>query len=227
MTKKIPPEEIWPPAHILPALRKRPTQSRSRAAVDAIAEACQRILEKSGGDDLTIARISEISGVAIGSIYQYFPNKDAIVALLYERILDEESQKLLLMRETLTDLSLPHSLRIILKNIIRVEVRLFHLCQAFHLRYHDALHLGMWKGPYKTASEFIDATWLPLLKLYEHEINVPDTALAAYLMGKGLRGLIRSVLEDIPEKLESQAFLDSLVAMALGCLHISVNESSQ
>ena len=224
MTEKSSPSDTWPPAHILPTLRKKPSQSRSRAAVDAVAEACQRILEESGEDGFTVARISEISGVAVGSIYQYFPNKDAIIALLYERILDEESQKLLLMRETLVGLSLAHSLRIILANIIRVEVRLFHLCQAFHLRYHEAFHLGMWRGPYKTASEFIDATWLPLLRMYEHEIDVPDPELAAYLLGKGLRGLILSVLEDVPDKLESQAFLNSLVAMSLGCLQISTKK---
>ena len=38
------------------------------------------------------------------------------------------------------------------------------------------------------------------------------------MLGQGLRGVIRSVLQDIPEQLEAPAFLDSLVAMAIGCL---------
>lgn len=205
-----------PPA--LPGLRKRPAQSRSRAVVDAIAQACLQVLEKEGESVLTVARIAEVSGVAVGSIYQYFPSKDAIVALLYERALDEESEALLLMRERLVGLSLAAALREILANILRVEIKLFRLNQAFHLRYHAALHLGMWRGPYQSAAEFIDATWLPLLRMYAHEVSAPDPALAAYLIGKGLRGLIRSVIEDVPQYLESAAFLDSLVAMALGCL---------
>ncbi|WP_245704394.1 TetR/AcrR family transcriptional regulator [Pseudomonas defluvii] len=85
----------------LPALRKRPTQSRSRALVDAVEQACLQILDEAGEAALTVARIAEISGVAVGSIYQYFPNKDAIVALLYERVLDEESEALLRLRERL------------------------------------------------------------------------------------------------------------------------------
>ncbi|GAB3626423.1 hypothetical protein [Pandoraea terrae] len=49
-------------------------------------------------------------------------------------------------------------------------------------------------------------------------MKTPYPKLAAYLLGKGLRGIIRSVLEDMPEQLESPALLDSLVAMAIGCL---------
>ena len=210
--------DAWLPPGEFPTLRKRPTQSRSRALVDAVAEACLRILEDAGDEALTMARIAEVSGVAIGSIYQYFPNKDAIVALLYERVLDQESAQLLLLREGLVGVPLTVALREILANIIRVEVRLFKLNQAFHLRFHAALHLGMWGGAYRTAGEFIEATWLPLLRMYEGEITTPNPAMAAYLLGKGLRGVIRSVLEDIPAQLESPALLDSLVAMAVGCL---------
>ena len=209
----------------LPVPRKRPNQSRSRALVDAVAQACLRILDEEGDEALTVARIAEVSGAAVGSIYQYFPNKDAIVAMLYERVLDQESGQLLLMREKLAGVPLASALREILANIIRVELRLFKLNQAFHLRYHTALHLGMWRGPYRTASEFIEATWLPLLQIYAHEINTPHPALAAYLLGQGLRSVIRSVLEDIPAQLESPALLDSLVAMAVGCLRPSESNS--
>ena len=202
----------------LPSPRKHPNQSRSRALVDAVAEACLRILDEHGEDALTVARIAEVSGAAIGSIYQYFPSKDAIVALLYERVLDQEAAHLLQLRERLVGMPLATALREILANIIRVELRLFKLNQGFHLRYHSALHLGMWRGPYRTASEFIEATWLPLLKIYEDEISTPHPALAAYLLGQGLRSVIRSVLEDAPAQLESPALLNSLVAMALGCL---------
>lgn len=224
--KRNPPLSATSPAPgQLPVLRKQPNQSRSRALVDAVAQACLRILDEEGDEALTVARIAEVSGAAVGSIYQYFPNKDAIVAMLYERVLDQESEQLLLMREKLVGVPLASALREILANIIRVELRLFKLNQAFHLRYHTALHLGMWRGPYRTASEFIEATWLPLLQIYAHEINTPHPALAAYLLGQGLRSMIRSVLEDIPEQLESPALLDSLVAMAVGCLQLAPSNS--
>lgn len=205
----------------LPSLRKRPTQSRSRALVEAVEQACLQILDDSGEEALTVNRIAELSGVAVGSIYQYFPNKDAIVALLYERVLDEEAEELLRVRERLVGVPLLAALRDILANIIRVETRLYKLNRAFHLRYHSALHLGRWRAPYRTTGEFIEATWLPLLNMYAHEITTEHHALSAYLLGQGLRSVIRSVLEDMPAQLESTALLDSLVAMAMGCLRPS------
>ena len=217
--KRTPPPSATSPAPgQLPVLRKQPNQSRSRALVDAVAQACLRILDEEGDEALTVARIAEVSGAAVGSIYQYFPSKDAIVAMLYERVLDEESAQLLRVREGLMGLPLASALREILANIIRVELRLFNLSQSFHLRHHAALHLGMWRGPYQTANEFIEATWLPLLQMRAHEISTAHPELAAYMLGQGLRGVMRSVLQDIPQQLESPAFLDSLVAMALGCL---------
>jgi hypothetical protein len=75
-----------------------------------------------------------------------------------------------------------------------------------------------WRGPYRTASEFIEATWLPFLRMYENEITTPDLALAVYLIGPGRRSVIRSILEDVPTKLEASSLFDSLVAMAVGCL---------
>lgn len=219
--KRPPPAAGGPPSPAqLPTPRKRPNQSRSRALVDAVAQACLHILDEEGGAALTVARIAEVSGAAVGSIYQYFPNKDAIVAMLYERVLDQESEHLLEMREGLVGMPLAAALRLILANLIRVELRLYKLNPDFHLRHQAALHLGMWRGPYRTTVEFIEATWLSLLKMYRHEINTPHPELAAYLLGQGLRSVIRSASQDIPEQLESPAFLDSLVAMALGCLRL-------
>ena len=210
-----------PPKKQLPSLRKHPTQSRSRALVDAVEQACLKILDESGEASLTVAHIAEISGVAVGSIYQYFPNKDAIIALLYERILDEESAEVLEMRKKLVGIPLKSALRDIFANIIRVETRLSKLNKAFHLRYHSALHLGMWRGEYRSTGEFIEATWLPLLHIYALEVTTEHPAVASYLLGQGLRSMIRSVQDDIPEQLQSPALLDSLVAMAMACLRPS------
>lgn len=79
----------------------------------------------------------------------------------------------------------------------------------------------MWRGDYRSTSEFIDATWLPLLQIYAHEITTEHPALAAYLLGQGLRSMIRSAQEDMPEQLQSPDLLDSLVTMAMACLRPS------
>src|ERR1700704_3271428 len=65
--------------------RKRPRQHRSKATVDAILEATARVLIKHGFDGLTTNAAAAAAGVSIGSLYQYFPNKEALVAALLEQ----------------------------------------------------------------------------------------------------------------------------------------------
>ena len=70
-------------------VRKHATQDRSRATVDAILTATARVLVRDGFDHATTNRIAEEAGVSVGSIYQYFPNKEALVAALVERHMAE------------------------------------------------------------------------------------------------------------------------------------------
>jgi AcrR family transcriptional regulator len=65
--------------------RRSPRQERSRDTVEAILEAAAHVFERHGYAAGTTNRIAERAGVSIGSIYQYFPNKDTIVVELSRR----------------------------------------------------------------------------------------------------------------------------------------------
>jgi AcrR family transcriptional regulator len=65
--------------------RKQPTQSRSRATVETILDGCIRVLDQEGIQAATTSRIAEASGVSVGSLYQYFENRDAILNALQDR----------------------------------------------------------------------------------------------------------------------------------------------
>lgn len=65
--------------------RKRPLQARSRETVGAIIEAAARILESQGLDGFTTNAVAEKAGVSIGTLYQYFPDKDALLGSLIAR----------------------------------------------------------------------------------------------------------------------------------------------
>jgi AcrR family transcriptional regulator len=65
--------------------RKQASQERSRALVDTLVEATARILVKEGFDKASTNRIAEKAGVSVGSLYQYFPSKEALVAAVMER----------------------------------------------------------------------------------------------------------------------------------------------
>src|ERR1700734_690017 len=84
--------------------RKRPKQARSTDLVAAILEAAAQVLAKEGAPRFTTARVAERAGVSVGSIYQYFPNKAAILFRLQS---DEWRQTSALLREILEDTSRP------------------------------------------------------------------------------------------------------------------------
>jgi len=65
--------------------RKHPRQARSRASVDAILAGCARVLERGGYESLTTNRVAEAAGVGIGTLYDFFPNREAIVVALAEQ----------------------------------------------------------------------------------------------------------------------------------------------
>lgn len=66
--------------------RKKPSQTRSTVTVDAIVEATIRILRQDGWAACTTTRIAALAGVSVGSLYQYFPNRNAIaVAIVRQR----------------------------------------------------------------------------------------------------------------------------------------------
>lgn len=65
--------------------RKTPQQSRSVATVEAIHDATLQVLRRLGPDRLTTVHVAERAGVSVGTLYQYFPNKEALLFAVLER----------------------------------------------------------------------------------------------------------------------------------------------
>ena len=100
--------------------RKQPQQARSTDLVGAILEAAVQVLAKEGAQRFTTARVAEKAGVSVGSIYQYFPNKAAILFRLQS---DEWRQTSDLLRRTLEDAGRPplERLRLLVHAFLRSE----------------------------------------------------------------------------------------------------------
>jgi AcrR family transcriptional regulator len=69
--------------------RKKPQQRRSRVTIDTIFEATIQVLLANGLDRITTVQIADRAGVSIGSLYQYFPNKSALLAAVVKRHVGE------------------------------------------------------------------------------------------------------------------------------------------
>jgi len=101
--------------------RKQASQQRSRATVDALVEATARILVKDGFDKASTNRIAEAAGVSVGSLYQYFPSKEALVLAVIER---HNRDSMRLVRTALSEigsLSLPQAIRAIVSVAIKAH----------------------------------------------------------------------------------------------------------
>jgi AcrR family transcriptional regulator len=68
------------------APRKKPAQERSKETVRALLTAAARILEQEGYERANVNRIARLAGVSVGSLYQYFPTKEALVAAVAQKL---------------------------------------------------------------------------------------------------------------------------------------------
>ena len=110
------------PRHRKPQIspRKQPQQARSTELVAIALQAAIQVLAKEGAQRFTMARVAEKAGVSVGSLYQYFPNKAAILFRLQS---DEWRQTTELLRGILEDSRRPplERLRILVHAFIRSE----------------------------------------------------------------------------------------------------------
>jgi AcrR family transcriptional regulator len=102
------------------SLKKQPKQARSADLVAAILDAAAQVLAKEGAQRFTTARVAEKAGVSVGSLYQYFPNKAAILFRLQS---DEWRQTTDMLRAILEDVERPplERLRTLVHAFIRSE----------------------------------------------------------------------------------------------------------
>ncbi len=104
--------------------RKEPNQERARDTVENIVGATAHILEKDGFEKISTNRIAEKAGVSIGSLYQYFPTKEAIFSFMMERYVKSQTEmvdKIIQDRKQSPDLK--ETVRIIISAIMESKIK--------------------------------------------------------------------------------------------------------
>ena len=123
------------------AARKEPRQERAKVTVDAILRAAAHILREGSFDDFSTNKVAKRAGVSIGSLYQYFPSKEALVVALAE----EHTQKVsgLLMQAVE---QLAHApIEVVVRNFIRGMLRVHEADPKLHRVLTEELpRIGGW-----------------------------------------------------------------------------------
>ncbi|MEO9385715.1 TetR/AcrR family transcriptional regulator [Chromobacterium phragmitis] len=162
------------------AMRKAPRQARSRAMVDAIVEAGARVLDARGWAGFTTNEVAGVAGVSIGSLYQYFPDKTALVDAIRRRHFDAV---LAVLRSAIDGRAAPEAL---VDGMIAIH------------RDFPALHRVLLDLPNPYASEAAHQAFQDeYLRLYGVVVarhRGPDDAdgLAAHLLSSAIEGVIHN-----------------------------------
>ncbi|AZE23561.1 Transcriptional regulator, AcrR family [Pseudomonas chlororaphis subsp. aureofaciens] len=188
--------------------RKAPKQARSTELVAAILEAATQVLAREGAQRFTTARVAEKAGVSIGSLYQYFPNKAAILFRLQS---DEWQQTTQMLRSILEDLGKAPLER------LRVLVRVFIQSECEEARMRVALNDA---APlYRDAPEAqaVKAQGERIFQAFMEEA-LPDApqatrALAADLITTTLSSVGKEFSESPRSAAEIQTYADAMADM--------------
>ena len=193
MFDDIPPERPQP--------RKRPQQDRSRITVEAVLEAAAQVLEADGYDALTTNAVAERAGVSVGTLYQYFPDKAAVVAGLVEAQLETDVDA---MRTAFAEAErLP---------LAEATDRLVHAFAGLFAPFPGrsaAVIYGALRVRWQPAIDGLlgDMTEAVagLLARRNEEADVEDPALAAYVVVHAVVGVLVRSLAERPDLLASGA----------------------
>ena len=187
--------------------RKMPTQQRSRVTVEVILEAAAHILATKGYAAFTTNRVAEHAGVSIGSLYQYFPNKQSLLIALHARHLAEIKATGTAIINDAGKCSLSEAITRLIRTIVASHVTSDRLHQVVSEETPDALVQA-------STPELIRR----LLDKFRPVLNVDDLDLAAYIISVTIKAVMHSALHDRPEDLYEGRLEKELARLLLSYL---------
>ena len=214
VSRKVAHRTAKKPSHVA---RKAPAQERSQALVSALIRSTARILICDGWQGLTTNRVAEEAGVSVGSLYQYFPNKDALVHAVAVDLAEGMGATILALRTELAGASLAEAIAMLVRAAIevsRADAPLFRAVLA------ELPRLGGLEVFERVNRRMVDALaeWIAERR---DEVEVSDPSLTAHVIVTALDGLTDHALVFRPELLESARFRRELERLVAGCLGVA------
>jgi AcrR family transcriptional regulator len=197
------------PARKKPADRPRKVaqQERSRALVDALLRASARILIRDGYAGLTTNAVAELAGVSVGSLYQYFPNKGALVSALIAEHVDTTMAR---FRADATRLfALPVERAI--PGFVRIMLEMHQADPALHRVFAEQLPMNAFPGLESGVTEGL-ALARAYLEAHKNELVVKDLDTAAFVVVHTFDTLTHAAVITRPELLATPALERELCA---------------
>jgi AcrR family transcriptional regulator len=202
-----------PPTNTEP--RKRPRQARSRALFDALVEATQRVLAKEGVEAVTTAHVAEVAGVSIGSLYQYFPSREALIAAVIDHKIEADIRELLPLVEALRHSNLDEAIRGLVELAVRFyrdETPLYREMIAALATVDRATHV-------RRMSEGFDGVIVHVLAPHREQLRAElELEQSAWVMRTVMLACVREAAAHRPTAFEGGKLSEQLYAMCVGLL---------
>jgi AcrR family transcriptional regulator len=196
--------------------RKKPLQSRSRDTVATILTAAAQVFTKRGYAATSTNHIAQRAGVSIGSLYEYFPNKDAVlVALMEQHLLEGEA---ILTRVALeTPRGAPH-VREIIRRFVHAMVELHAKDRALHrLLFEEAPLPKHMRRQLAEIETRIAARVEDYLRL-NPKVTQRDPALAAVVLVHTIEGLTHKLVVHDGRPQEIEVYVEEIVSLVAAYL---------
>jgi AcrR family transcriptional regulator len=189
--------------------RKRPRQDRSRATVESILEATARVLVKRGFDGLTTNLVAEAAGVSIGSLYQYFPNKAALVGALIEKHVEDMTQ--LALSELTRVAQLPA--REAIRSVIEAMIRAHAVEPELHRVLTEEVPRVGRMAKLREIERITHRMVAGLLATRKPELAIEDPDMAAFVLVSAIEAITYRAALFAPELLRDPRLVDETCTM--------------
>lgn len=181
--------------------RKQPRQARSVALVEALKTAGREIIEGEGREALSIYRLSDYSGVAISSIYEYFPTIESLIGAIFEDYRADVRRQTVASLQALPDTAtLYDGIDVVLRTGLRALHRWMQIDSQLSIKtayYGELVRLEIVKPERFWISVVIPA----LVERFSDQVLVRDREKAGFLAYQAVTALPRALLIEKPEYL--------------------------
>lgn len=199
--------------------RKRPRQSRSKATVDTILEATARVLVKQGFDGLSTNAVASAAGVSIGSLYQYFPNKEALVSALIDRHMEEMNTAILAELTRVAELPIAQAARA----VIELTIRAHAIDPALHKVLTEQVPRIGKLARLREVDEICHRMVAGLLTARKHELAIRDPDLAAFILVSAIESVVHRAALLYPARLRDPRLVDETTLLVTRYLGLAEN----
>ncbi len=187
--------------------RKTPSQRRGVETRDVILEAAAQVLEAHGYDKTTTNRVAERAGVSIGTIYEYYPNKDALLSDLQAKYGKQTYNTFI---QVLTDTDGNGSLRKDLQLLIKARIAATTMNTKLHAKLQNDLPFVDNRAEQSQRLKDLRKANIKSMESRRSEFRVDDVAMLSDLLMYGLHGYFDHLAQTDPDQLNDASLVERL-----------------